>query len=98
MYIIDNTDYFLDNETILMFDLNNFEILQNLWVHIDCVDEGTNYINERWYIQRNKEEMYMISILWNDTEFIDLTAVLTEIEQKNNFYKTGAQYVNEKGT
>lgn len=90
MYIIDNTDYFLDNETILMFDLNNFEILQNLWVHIDCVDEGTNYINQRWYIQRNKEEMYMICILWNDTEFIDLTAVLTEIEQKNNFYKTGA--------
>ena len=90
MYIIDNTDYFLDNETILMFDLNNFEILQNLWVHIDCVDEGTNYINERWYIQRNKEEMYMICILLNDTEFIDLTAVLTEIEQKNNFFKTGA--------
>ena len=105
MYIIDNTDYFLDNETILMFDLNNFEILQNLWVHIDCVDEGTNYcvdegtnyINQRWYIQRNKEEMYMICILWNDTEFIDLTAVLTEIEQKITFIKQ-VQYVTEKGT
>ena len=97
MYIIDNTDYFLDNETILMFDLNNFEILQNLWVHIDCVDEGTNYINQRWYIQRNKEEVYMICILWNDTEFIDLTAVLTEIEQKITFIKQ-VQYVTEKGT
>ena len=44
MYIMDNTDYFLDNETII------FEILQNLWVHIDFVNEGTNYINKRWYI------------------------------------------------
>ena len=97
MYIMDNTDYFLDNDTILMFDLNNFEKLQNLWVHIDRVDEGANYINERWYIQRNKEEMYMISILWNYTEFIDLTAVLTEIEQKITFIKQ-VQYVTEKGT
>lgn len=97
MYIMDNTDYFLDNDTILMFDLNNFEKLQNLWVHIDRVDEGANYISERWYIQRNKEEMYMISILWNDTEFIDLTAVLTEIEQKITFIKQ-VQYVTEKGT
>ena len=84
MYIMDNTDYFLDNETILMFDLNIFEILQNLWAHIDFVNEGTNYINKRWYIQRHKEEMYIICILWNDSEFIDLT-VLTEIEQKNKF-------------
>lgn len=85
MYIMDNTDYFLDNETILMFDLNIFEILQNLWAHIDFVNEGTNYINKRWYIQRHKEEMYIICILWNDSEFIDLTTVLREIEQKNNF-------------
>ena len=85
MYIMDNTDYFLDNETILMFDLNIFEILQNLWGHIDFANESTNYINKRWYIQRHKEEMYIICILWNDSEFIDLTTVLTEIEQKNNF-------------
>ena len=82
---MDNTDYFLDNETILMFDLNIFEILQNLGAHIDFVNEGTNYINKRWYIQRHKEEMYIICILWNDSEFIDLTTVLREIEQKNNF-------------
>ena len=29
--------------------------------------------------------MYIICIVWNDSECIDLTTVLTEIEPKNNF-------------
>ena len=33
----------------------------------------------------------MICILWKE-EYIDLTLVLTEAEEKNNFYKTWSTY------
>ena len=64
-----------------------FEILQKYQCHIKTVDEGAQYLNKNWYINRPKEVLYMICILWKE-EYIDLTLVLAEIEQKNDFYKT----------
>ena len=54
--------------------------------HIETIDEGAEYISKNWYINRFKEELYTICILWKK-EYIHLTLVLTEIQQKNEFHK-----------
>ena len=92
MYILDNTDYHLDYFDIENYELNIFQILQNFWSYIDDVDYGAWWINRYWLKNRHKEELYMLCTLCNEDEYIDLTLVLTEIEQKNDFYKTGAHY------
>ena len=63
--------------------LKFYKILQN--DHIEIIDEGVEYINKNLYINRFEEELYTICILWKE-EYIHLTLVLTEIEQKNEFH------------
>ena len=90
MYILGNTDYNLDYFDIENYELNVFQILQTFWSYIDGVDYGAWWINRYWFKNRHKEELYMLCILWNEEEYIDLTLVLIEIEQKTDCYKAGA--------
>ena len=86
MHIIYNTDFILEDERISNFELNVFKIWQTFWCHMETADEGACYLNKNWYINRLKEELYLIWILWKE-EYIDLTLVLTEIEQKTIFIR-----------
>ena len=90
MYILCNTDYNLDYFDIENYELNVFQILQTFRSYIDDVDYGTWWINRYWFKNRHKVELYILCILWNEEEYIDLTLVLTEIEQKADCYKAGA--------
>ena len=81
MYTLGNTDYHLDYFDIENYELNVFQILRNFCSYSDDVDYGAWWINTYWLKNRHKGELYMLRILWNEEEYIDLTLVLTKIEQ-----------------
>ena len=87
MYLHDNTDFNLDNFDIENYHLNVLQIIQNLWSYIDDIDYDAFSINCDWFINRHKEHVYMLCILWNEEEYINLTTVLNEIRQKNTLYQ-----------
>ena len=65
-------------------------ILDNTDYHLDYFDIE-NYELNIFQILQNFWS-YIDDVDCDEDEYIDLTLVLTEIEQKNDFYKTGAHY------
>ena len=53
------------------------------------MEEKEKWTGANWFIDRLQFELFVICVLWTE-EYIDLTTVLNEIEQRNELYIPGA--------
>ena len=90
MYIIDNSNCYFSKKEIqnYILNMNAFEVLQNIGGAFDDLMNNEKWADANWFTNRIKFELFVICVLWKE-EYINLTAVLNELEQQNELYLPG---------
>ena len=91
MYVIENSNCYYQEEEIQSYilNMNALEVLQqNSDGAFNDMGNNEKWTDANWFINGLKFELFVTCILWKE-EYINLTTVLNELEQRNKLYIHG---------